>query len=527
MAYREVGMMDIDQVIRRWLSGERIRAVARSTGLDRNTVRRLIRFGQEAGLKPGDNWPDEAKLQAIQGRVGRPGGVREQGPVEQALLSRQPQIQAWLKEDRLILTKVHELLGREGLPVPYPTLHRFARKHCGFGKHVGTVRRIEGTPGEFAEVDFGQLGLLQELGSGRRRVVHGFMMVLGYSRLSCVIPVFRQDLVTVIDCFERALEFFGGCPRRMVIDGMKACLDKADPCSPRFNRTFLEYANYRGFLPDPARPRHPKDKPVIENTVRFVRERFFKGETFIDLDDTARRALIWCRDTAGRRIHGTTRRVPVEVFETEEKAVLIPLQGGHFDPPRWTDCKIHPDHHIRVDGALYSVPSRWQAGCKVQVRADRALVRIYIHAELIKTHERKARGQRSTDYNDYPEGKAPYAMRWPKHYCKRARDLGPSIGDFADQLLSGEFPWSRLRSAQKLLGLAERYGAARLEAACRRALRFELLDVYGVERILQQGLENDPTPDPVTGHQESLDLKFLRPAHHFVNTTGGCDVDRH
>lgn len=524
MAYREVRMMDIDQVMRRWLAGESIRAVARSTGLDRNTVRRLIRFGQQAGLKPGDAWPDEGKLQTIRERIGRPGAAREQGLIEQALLSREPQIQAWLKEDRLILTKIHELLGREGLAVPYPTLHRFARKHCGFGKPAGTVRRIEGTPGEFVEVDFGQLGLLQELGSGQRRVVHGFMMVLGYSRLSCVVPVFRQDLVTIVDCFEQAFEFFGGCPRRVVIDGMKACLDKADPCTPRFNRTFLEYANYRGFLPDPARPRHPKDKPIIENTVRFVRERFFKGETFIDLDDVARRALVWCRDTAGRRIHGTTRRVPVEVFETEEKPVLIPLQGGRFDPPHWTDCKIHPDHHVRVDGALYSVPSRWK-DCKVQVRADRALVRIYIRGELIKTHERKPRGGRSTDYNDYPEGKAPYAMRWPNFYCKRARELGPSAGDFTDQLLSGEFPWSRLRSAQKLLGLAERYGAARLDAACQRALRFELLDVYGVERILQQGLEHDPTPEPVTGHQAPLELKFLRPAHHFVHTPGGSDVD--
>ncbi len=264
---------------------------------------------------------------------------------------------------------------------------------------------------------------------------------------------------------------------------------------------------------------------MIENTVRFVRERFFKGETFIDLSDVARRALVWCRDTAGRRIHGTTRRVPVDVFESEERPVLIPLQDGRFDPPHWTDCKIHPDQHIRVDGALYSVPSRWVAGSKVQVRADRALVRIYIHNELIKTHERKPRGGRSTDYNDYPDGKAPYAMRWPNFYCKRARELGPSIGDFTDQLLSGEFPWSRLRSAQKLLGLAQRYGADRLDAACRRALRFELLDVYGVERILEQGLENDSTAEPVTGQQAPLDLKFLRPANHFVHTPGGSNVD--
>jgi len=92
-------------------------------------------------------------------------------------------------------------------------------------------------------------------------------------------------------------------------------------------------------------------------------------------------------------------------------------------------------------------------------------------------------------------------------------------------LLSGEFPWSRLRSAQKLLGLAERYGAERLDAACLRALHFEQLDVYAVERILQQGLEHDATTEPVTGQQASLDLKFLRPANHFVHTPGGSNVD--
>lgn len=524
MGYREVRVMDVEQVLRRWLTGEGIRAVARSTGLARNTVRRIVELAGKAGLRPGAEWPGEETLRAIREGLGRPGGAVQPGPSEQALLERKPQIEAWLKQDRLILTKIHELLVREGTEIPYSSLHRFAQKHCGFGEPIRTVRRIDGTAGEFAEVDFGQLGLLQEPGSPRRRVVHGFMMVLGYSRLSCVVPVFRQDLVTVIDCFERALEFFGGVPRRIVIDGMKACLDQADTYTPRFNRTFLEYADYRHFLPDPARPRHPKDKPVIENTVRFVRERFFKGETFIDLDDMARRALVWCRDVAGCRIHGTTRQVPVEVFEAEERPVLIPLDAGRFDPPHWAECKVHPDQHVRVLSALYSVPYRW-TGCKVQVRADRSLVRVYIHGELIKTHERKPPGTRSTDYIDYPDGKVPFAMRWPDFYRKRARELGTAAGDFTDQLLAGEFPWSRLRSAQKLLRLGERYGAGRLDAACRRALRFELLDVHGVERILRQGLEDDPTPEPITGHQEPLDLKFLRPSTHFVHTPGGSDAD--
>jgi len=293
MAYREVGTMDIDQVVRRWMAGEKIRAIARLTGLDRNTIRRIVRSAEESGVRRDAPLPDARKLQAIRQRIGRPGVTVATGEAEQRLKTRTEQIRAWLEKDHLLLSKVHELLGREGLAVSYSSLYRFARKWCDFGTASAiSVRRAESPPGEMAEVDFGRLGLLQELGSRQPRIVQGFILTLGYSRLSCVIPVFKQDLPTVIDCFERTWEFFGGCPRRVVLDGMKACIDQADPYTPRFNRTFLEYANYRGFLPDPARPRHPQDKPVVENSVAYIRERFFKGETFIDLDDVARRGVV-------------------------------------------------------------------------------------------------------------------------------------------------------------------------------------------------------------------------------------------
>jgi transposase len=525
MAYREVRMIDIDQVIRRWLAGEKIRAIARSTGSDRNTVRRIVRLAQETGIASGTTGPDEDKLRTIRERMGRPGAAVAASQAEQQLRSRTEQIRVWLDQDHLLLTKVHELLSREGLVVSYSALYRFARKWCEFGRASSiTVRRAESLPGEMAEADFGRLGLLQELGSCRPRVVHGFILTLAYSRLCCVIPVFQQDLATLIDSFERAWEFFGGCPRRVVIDGMKACLDQTDLYTPRFNRTFLEYANYRGFLPDPARPVHPKDKPVVENQVRYVRERFFKGESFIDLDEVARRALVWCREVAGRRIHGTTRRVPLEVFEAEEKAQLMPLQAERFETPTWAQCKVHPDHHIRFGQALYSLPTRW-IGCRVEVRGDRSLVRVYWRGELIKTHERKPPGGRSTDYTDYPPDRAPYAQRWPDYYRQRARQLGSAVGDFTDQLLGGEFPWSRLRQAQKLLRLGQRYGVARLDAACRRALDFELLDVHRLQHILEQGLESQTEPPPIAGRQATLELKFLRPPHHFVHEQGGPHAD--
>jgi transposase len=508
--------MDIEQVIRRWTAGEAIRAIARATGLDRNTVRRLIRLAGEAGLKVGLGATEE-QLQRIGRSVGRPGAWSRSSEAEQLLKPHQQRIQTWLNQDGLLLSKIHELLGREGIVTSYAALYRFARKWCDFGKSTTTVRRQESAAGEVAEVDFGRLGLFQELGSGRPRLLWAFIMTMSYSRLSCIVPTFTQDLKSVIDCFERAFEFFGGCPRRIVIDNFKAAVETADRYTPRLNKTFLEYANYRGFLPDAARPRHPKDKPIVENAVRYARERFWKGETFIDLDDVWRRSQRWCRDIAGRRIHGTTRVAPIEMFEKEERAVLIPLKAPRFDTPQWVQCKVHPDHHIRFQQALYSVPTRW-VGCTMDVRGDRSLVRIYNRGELIKTHPRQVAGKHSTDFNDYPEHRAPFAMRWPDFYRKKGRDMGEHVGGFVEKLFQGEFPWSRLRQAQKLLRLAERYGAERVNHACERALRFELIEVRGVERILQQALEHDPTPDAVHGQSQELPLQFLRPADHFAHS---------
>jgi len=509
--------MDIEQVIRRWSAGESIRSIARATGLDRNTVRRLIRRAKECGEVSIEKQVE----QLVQQQAGRPGAMAGAGEAEQRLQPVQAQIQQWLDQDHLQLTKIGELLVRQGITVSYSSLQRFARKFCGWGSGSAiVVRRRDSEPGEVAEVDFGRLGMFHDLGSNRPRQLWAFVMTMNHSRLSCVVPTFGQDLKSVIACFERAFEFFGGCPRRIVIDNFKAAVDQADRYAPRFNLTFLEYANYRGFLPDAARPRSPKDKPVVENAVRYIRERFWKGEAFIDLHDVQRRAEHWCREVAGRRIHGTTRAVPVEVFEREERSKLIPLAGERFDTPQWGQCKVHPDHHIRFQQAMYSVPTRW-VGCTVDVRSDRNLVRIYNRGQLIKTHPRQQAGKRATDYSDFPEACALFAMRWPNFYVHKAQDIGQHAVTFTEKLLEGEFPWARLRQAQKLLRLADRYGSERVDRACERALRFELIDVRGVERILQQALEQDPTPDAVHGQPQELPLKFLRPADHFAHRSDG------
>jgi transposase len=400
VAYREIAMWEILEVLRRLGRGEKQRAVARVTGHGRMTVRRYEEVARELGWTSLEA-PDEALAQAVAVRL-RPGGqTRPDGATETELLRHLKQLREWLCPDDerrgLQLTKVHELLTRQGVHVPYSSLHRFAVKHCDFGvAHHVTVRRAEVAPGELAEVDFGRMGLVYDAASGKQRFHHALIVTLVHSRHQYVHICLQQRLEELIAGLEAAWGFFGGVPARVVIDNLKAAVTKADRYDPIFQRVFSEYADYRGFVIDAAVARHPTGKPVVERAVQYVRERFFRGEQWIDRDHVQREASRWCLCVAGQRIHGTTRQRPIEVFEQVERAALTSLTRPAFDPPTWAECKVHPDHHIQFKKGFYSVPTR-HVGKTVSVRGDSKLVRIFVKGELVKTHKCIGKSHRSTD----------------------------------------------------------------------------------------------------------------------------------
>ncbi|HET6954561.1 MAG TPA: DDE-type integrase/transposase/recombinase, partial [Acidimicrobiales bacterium] len=167
------------------------------------------------------------------------------------------------------------------------------------------------------QVDFGRMGLVFDLVSGRDRVVHALIFTACFSRHCFVWLTHRQTTEAVIAGCEAAWAFFGGVFRTLIPDNLSAVVDGADALEPRFNQAFVEYAQARGLVIDPARVRSPQDKPRVERQVQFVRGSFFAGEEFIDLGDAQRRGEAWCRERAGRRIHGTTQQRPAEVFALE------------------------------------------------------------------------------------------------------------------------------------------------------------------------------------------------------------------
>ena len=515
MAYREVWTVQVLEVIRRWQLGESQRGIALATGLSRNTVEKYVRWAVAAGVVQGGAPPGEDLLASLL-RKNQPGPSPGRGKsVVASLESEKERVTAWLSKDHLQLTRVHELLLREGLTVSYTTLRRFVSL-AGLGKgEKTTVRMADWPPGEVAEMDFGRLGMLIDGAAAKRRQVWALIVVLPYSRHQFVWPLLTQTLPDVIEGLEAAWRFFRGVPKRLILDNFPAAMAGPDALIPRPTRGFLEYSQARGFLIDPARVRHPKDKPHVERNVQYVRERFFKGGDFRDLADLRDQAEHWCLEVAGQRIHGTTRKLPLEVFRSEEQSRLQPYDGVIYDVPLWREATVHPDHHISFSQALYSVPaSTCPPGTKVEVRGDSSLVRIYRRGELVKIHGRQAPGGRATDPDDYPAERTTYALRAPDRVIRQATTLGASVGTFAERLFEGPLPWAKLRQGQKLLRLAEKYTAARLDAACSRALDHELIDVRRLERILSLALEK-PEPVAVPVVLVPLSSRFARPGSAF------------
>jgi transposase len=513
MGFREVTMLEIKEVLRRWLRGDTKSEIARQCGVARGTVRSYIKAAEGAGLSglPESALTDEKLVELatrLQPEVGRP-----RGDGWDRCQEHRDFISARL-QDEVRLTKVRKLLRRQkGVLVSYATLRRFAIVELGFGEGAPTMPVSDGEPGKEVQVDTGWVGWLKANLVGRRRRFRAWIFTPGVSRYRFVYPVFQESTETAIEACEAAWEFYGGIFDVLIPDNTKAIVQKADPLQPLITLGFLEYVQARGFVIDAARVKKATDKARVERTVRVVAEDCFAGEELLDLEHARQHARQWCRDENGMTRHGTTRRLPREHFEAEEHARLHPAPIERYDVPLWCDPKVHPDQHAQVDYALYSLPRQYR-GRELKARADHTTVRFYDGRELIKVHPRVARGKRQTDPADFPAEKAAYALRDVAFLVRKAAEYGDSVGRYAEALLDSRLPWTRMRQVFALLGLGKRYGAARLQEACRTALEVELIDVYRLRRLLE--IAPPKAASEAVAPRVAPVARFLRPAKQFA-----------
>lgn len=500
-------MNDFAEVIYHWQKGQNKTQIATSLGISRPTVRKYLKVAQAAGLTEN---ADAATLARVLEEIAKAAKPVSQWPsaVLKSLTLHDETIRSWLGEPDMTAKQIRRLLAEQGDVFSYSSVKRYVRKIKPGARPV-TVR-LETAPGEQVQVDFGQVML--QLPETRKKV-WAFVMTLSYSRHRFVRFVERQDTNTWLDCHIRAFEFFGGCPRTVLLDNLKAGVVKPDLYDPTLNRAYAELERHYGFVADPAKVRTPEHKGKVERSMPTVRQQLVAGRQYRDLAEANEKALAWSMTGIGMEKHGTTHEEPVLRFDRDERSSLIPLPARRFETPLWKKCTVHPDHHVVFDKSYYSVPTRY-VGKEVWVRGTFQLTEIFLDGARIKCHARAHKaGTWRTDQNDYPEKAKAFLFAHPTWCRQQAETLGESVSLMVNQILA---PHSlmNLRKAQAVLRLADRHGADSLDAACRHLLRFGSTSRASLQRLLERGIpkELDLLPIPLISVEGE---QCLHPAHSF------------
>ena len=446
-----------------WEKHKNKSAIAELTGHDWKTVSKVVRL-----IESGCTYPEKKPHPCI-------------------LDPHREKIVEWLEKEGLNGLKTWERLHSEGVKVGYTTVKTYI---ANIKKRDEIFVRIHTLPGEEAQVDFGYIGLTPD-NNGKKRKTWVFNMRLSYSRLDYYQKVYDQRVETFIDCHEKAFAYFGGIPDTVRIDNLKAAILEANFYEPIYQRLYSSFADHYGFKIIPCRIYRPNDKGKVESGIKYFQCNFFLGRKFLSGDDVDIQIRYWLDHTCNQRIHGTIRKVPREVFESEEKAKLKPLPLEKFKISTVGTRKVYHDCHVFIDYSYYSVPFEY-VGKEVDIDISKELVRIFYQGREIAVHPRAAeRGKFQTNINHYPKYKRYSDTEYQEAYQVKMAAIGP----YAEQvffLALKRRPDCWMRTIQGILSLLKTYPKEVIDLACKRAIAFGVSHYQVIKRICFNGSYNLP-----------------------------------
>lgn len=477
--------MDLQTTIRNLFSrGWTLRRIARELQVHRNTVRRHVGLAA-AGTSPDTPRPaapsaGDAPAKCTISTAGKtaPGRPASCEPHRARI---EAGLEAGLSAQRIW----QDLRAEHGFPGSYESVKRFARR-C-LARTPRPFERMECDAGEEAQVDFGAGAWIVDATGGRRRS-WVFRITLSHSRKGYSEAVFRQDAQSFIRCLENAFRHFGGAPRTVVPDNLKAAVSHADWHDPEIHPLLRDFAAHYGTAILPTRPRHPHHKGKVERGVGYVKGNGLKGRTFPSLAAENDHLVAWERDVADLRIHGTTRRQVGAHFEAVERAALGPLPPMLFPQFREGRRKVHRDGFVEVEKAYYQAPPEC-LGRTVWVRWDSRTVRLLNdRMEELLLHPRGEPG--TFVRRESGGGKAAASLHRNRAWLlAEARSNGYWCGQWAEILLQRRGD-EALRPLFGLRGLGRRIGAAVLDRACEQAVTRGVFRLRDLRRLAQ-------TPPPL------------------------------
>lgn len=483
------------------------RRIARELGIDRGTVSRYVQAlelnskpaipptGDSAsnaatfsGLPaPGSHCPD-VDGSADPGGDSKPANVPTGSPRLSPTSSpgRPSQCDP---HSELILAKLGEglsaqriwqdLVSEHGFMGGYDSVKRFARR---LGRSsLAPFRRMECGPGEEAQVDFGA-GAPVVGPDGKRRKTHVFRIVLSHSRKAYSEATFTQTTEDFLRALENAFFHFGGVPKTLVIDNLKAAVAHPDWFDPELTPKVQSFCRHYGTVILPTKPYMPRHKGKVESSVKYVKNNALKGRFFASLEHENQFLLEWETNVADKRIHGTTKRQVAAAF-ADERAALLPVPLERFPCFHEGQRKVNRDGHVEVAKAYYSVPPEY-LGRTAWVRWDSRLVRIFNHRwEQIALHVRHEKGRFSTHAQHVAAEKISGLERGAAYLLRKVRGIGPQAERWAEAMLAAR-GIEGTRVLMGLLTLDKKHSNESLEKACEIALSHGAFRLRTVRKLI-------------------------------------------
>ena len=519
-------MHRLQELVRLHRLGTGAREVARMLGMSPNTERSYREAIADAGLLGGDpeQLPELAALRTV---------VEAAKPPLEPLEQHKSSVEQW----RDVISKLVD----EGA-TPKAIHDHLRTTKADFDGSLSAVKRMCGRlrtdkgidaddvaipvdtkPGEVAQVDFGSVGKLWDPETRRVLAAYVFVMVLAFSRHMFARLVFNQRVETWQALHVEAFEFFGAVPEVIVPDNLKAAVTRAAfdvQTEPVLNRSYRELARHYGFLIDPTPAYSPQKKGKVEAGVRYVKGNFM-ATTGDERDVTVLNPMLdhWVVEVAGKRIHGTTRKQPLEVFEQVEKPTMRSLPPTRWRPISWRTPKLQRDSHCVIAGARYSAPWRL-IGKRLLARLEAKSVELYWEDTRVATHPRKPAGSRSTIDAHLPPERSEYRHRERGYWIERAHDLGPDVEGYIEEVFASDDVLRQLTKVQSIIRHLETFPIERARAACRRAAYFGNYSYQGIKDILRKGLDLDPLPTLVVPDRGAIDSpRFARNVQELLDFT--------
>jgi transposase len=498
-------------VLNRMRRGESDREIARSKYLGRNKLSGLRELALQQGwLDAAATLPDDETIAAALGTPKR--AVSTISTLE----THRARIQEWLGQGVNGVT-IHAALKRShGYTGSYSSVYRVIRS-INLAQPADVTVPLLFAPGSAAQVDFGAGPFLLDPALGRERRTWCFVMTLCFSRHQYLEFVWDQTVATWLGCHRRAFEWFNAVPERIIIDNPKCAITRACRTDPLVQRAYAECAEGYGFKIDPCPPADPQKKGIVEAGVKYVKGNFLPLRVFRNIVDLNAQAKRWVLEEAGRRSHGTTRRMPLEQFDVEHPLMLtLPTIAPAIGS--WHHVKVHRDCHVAHDRILYSVPFAL-VGKTLWLRATEGGVAIYQDYRLVAAHILGRRpGERLTVFDHLPPEARAFLSRDHAWCMREAKLIGKACSELIETLLSDRI-LERLRAAQGVLRLRDRYGAARVEAACARALHHASPFYRTVKSILAGNYDQQPLLTDDAIHLHVPTARFARNAQTLFDTT--------